>query len=98
MYLTLKAQFAIADNYPKEENKDELAKMMLQNVPNHISLQTEPWKGKYYAACKLFLHENAAEIAQNAPGLDVEQLLKAQGSNYWSGDKLWQKAVHVAEC
>ena len=42
MYLTLKAQFAIADNYPKEENNDELAKMMLHKVTNHISLQTEP--------------------------------------------------------
>ncbi len=35
--------------------------------------------------------ENAGEIAE--AGLDVDKLLKAQGSIYWSGDKLWKRAI-----
>ena len=93
VFLCLKAHFAIADNHPKEENRDVLAKLMLENVPNYISLQAEPWRGEYYSACKLFLHENAAEIAQNAPELDMEQLLKAQGSPHWSGESLWKRVI-----
>jgi hypothetical protein len=76
VYLALKAQFSIADNHPKEENMSELGKMMLLHVPNPNSQQTEPWKGEYYDACKLFVKDNAAEIANNAPDLDVESLLK----------------------
>jgi hypothetical protein len=45
VYLALKAQFAIADNHPKEENMSELGKMMLLHVPNPNFQQTESWKG-----------------------------------------------------
>ena len=90
-YLALKAHFAIADSHPKEENMTELGKLMLLHVPHPISPEIESWKGEYYYACKLFVQENAAEIAE--AGLDVEKLLKAQASIYWSGEKLWKRAI-----
>ena len=89
-YLALKAQFAIADNHPKEHNILEPGKLMLLYVPYPIPPETEPWKGEYYFACKLFLQENAAEIAE--AGLDVEQLLRMPTAIYWSGENLWEKA------
>ena len=69
----------------------ELGKLMLLNVPHPISPETETWKGEYYSACKVFVQENAGEIAE--AGLDVDKLLKAQGLIYWSGDKLWKRAI-----
>ena len=59
VYLALKAQFSIADNHPKEENMSELGKMMLLHVPNS---ETEPLKGEYYSACKLFVEDYAAAL------------------------------------
>ena len=90
-YLALKAHFAIADDHPREENMTELGKLMLLHVPHPISPETETWKGEYYSACKEFVQENASEIAE--AGLDVDKRLKAQGLIYWSGDKLWKRAI-----
>ncbi len=63
---------------------------MLLYVPYPIPPETKPWKGEYYFACKLYLQENAAEIAE--AGVDVEQLLRMPTAIYWSGENLWEKA------
>ena len=59
VYLALKAQFSIADNHSKEENLSELGKTMHLHVFNS---DTEPWKGEYYSACKLFVKDYAAGL------------------------------------
>jgi hypothetical protein len=84
-YLALKAQFAIADDYPSDTNVPLLGKLMLQ----HDALSNS-WKGEYYEACKLFLSTNQEEMQRNA--LDMDKLLRAQPAIYWTGEKLWRKA------
>jgi hypothetical protein len=87
-YLALKAHFAVADNHPKDSNVRELGKLMLMH-----DTRDDSWHGEYYSACKLFAMENLAEMQHNS--LDIDNLLKAQNSSYWNGEKLWRKAGEV---
>ena len=82
-YLTLKAHFAIADNYPKDTNCTHLGKLMLVQQQNPSGEHGAPtFVGQYYDACKLFADENEDKMKQYNVSLD--SLLKSQHSSYWT--------------
>ena len=90
-FLTLKAHFSIADNYPKDTNCTQLRKLMLVQQQNPSCDHGAPiFVGEYYEACKLFARDNDNKLKQNNIALD--QLLKSQQSTYWTGENLWNKA------
>ena len=93
-YLTLKAHFAIADNYPKDTNCTHLGKLMLVQQQNPSGEHGAPtFVGQYYDACKLFADENEDKMKQYNVSLD--SLLKSQHSSYWTGENLWSKALSI---
>ena len=93
-YLTLKAHFAIADNYPKDTNCTHLGKLMLVQQQNPSGEHGAPtFVGQYYDACKLFADENEDKMKQNSVCLD--SLLRSQQSSYWTGENLWSKALAI---
>ena len=82
-YLTLKAHFAIADNYPKDTNCNHLGKLMLVQQQNPSGEHGAPtFVGQYYNACKLFADQNSDKMKQNY--FSLGSILKLQHSSYWT--------------
>ena len=105
-YLTLKAHFAGADNYPRDPNYAQLGKLMLVQQQNPSVEHGAPtFVGEYYEACKVYARENKDEMNQNNISLDkdemnqnnisLDNLLKSQPSTYWTGVNLGNKASTV---
>ena len=53
--LTLKAHFAVADNYPKDTNCAQLGKLMFVQQQNpSVEHGALTFVGEYYEACKVY--------------------------------------------
>ena len=104
-YLALKSHFAVADSHPSDKSLAELGLLMLRHNLRPANGASQ-WEGEYYDACVQFARSNDTEMKHN--NCTVDQLLKANGTHYYSGDNLWRKAseskrimlneIHVVFC
>ncbi len=79
------SHFAWSDSHPTDRNGLALGKLMLHHAPIAASLERE-----YYHACVLFARFNVSEMHRNIYTVDL--MLKASGTNEYSGEYLWKTA------